>query len=82
MIANLDACIACRLRLSLSALLLYTAIVACAALYTYYTLCIHLYTMVDLDISNADKDRRDGLLEYTSLDEVDNLIGERGNFFQ
>ena len=37
--------------------------------------------MVDLDISDADKDRRTRLLDYTSLDEVDNLIGERANFF-
>ncbi len=37
--------------------------------------------MVDLDISDADKDRRTGLLDYTSLDEVDNICGERGNFF-
>ena len=59
----------------------YILLVACVALYTYYTLCIHLYMMVDLDISDADKDRRTGLLDYTSLDEVDNLIGERGNFF-
>ncbi len=37
--------------------------------------------MADLDISDADKDRRTGLLEYTSLDEVDNLVGERANFY-
>ncbi len=42
---------------------------------------IHVYIMADLDISDADKDRRTGLLEYTSLDDVDNLVGERANFF-